>query len=119
MKMKIALSLLTLSGLSFAFVAAFYASQGKSEFFIEELGSYEISKGYGVDLFLDENERINIRHRTPKVTTKGSEGYIEPDSNWKLYVEDGTKLWLIRPDSVTLKYEFEKSGGNYGLFKLP
>lgn len=33
----------------------------KSEFFIDSLGSYEISENYGVDVFLAENGKINIK----------------------------------------------------------
>lgn len=59
---------------------------------------------------------LNIKYRRPSGSLQGTEGYISPETDWKLYVEDQTKLWLVSPDSVTLMYDFEKSGGYYGLF---
>lgn len=79
---------------------------------VEDLGRYHIGQGAEVHIFEDDNGLINVRHiRSNGNESVSVEGFVEPYSDWFVYIEGDKNFYLYYGDGVDLYYESEAESG--------
>ena len=84
---------------------------------IEHQGVYQLAEGASIEIFEDKNGLFNIRHTySDGNVSEWTDGIIEKETNWFIYVSNFDELWLAKEDDLILLYEEEKSSGSYSVF---
>lgn len=81
--------------------------------FIEDTGVFSIGCNAEIEVFVDKNSLLNIKH----TRTSGNESYfidgiIDSKAVWFIYVENCKRFYLYRDGRLDVFYETSKESGN-------
>ena len=90
------------------------------DFFITKPGEYALrGSSHLITVFLDKNEELNIRIVEPDRKVEWVDGFIDPDKNWLIYVDEINEIWLNYGDEVVFLYSFEDRSGSHSVNLYP
>ncbi|MGB6220931.1 hypothetical protein [Haloferula sp.] len=98
-------------------VAAWLQSQEKFEpILVAAEGNHPIDHSADIHVFTDDNDLLNISYSIDGSKQQWTRGFIDPKSDWFLYVYRRNEIWLVDDQDVILILDFDGASGNYGLF---
>ena len=72
------------------------------DFFITEVGDYKLKgDSHTISIYLDDNQKLNIRISEPGREVEWTDGVIDPNKNWFIYVDKINEIWLNHDDEVS------------------
>ena len=107
-----------LASLAFV-VAAVFWSHSQDDFepmLVATVGKHSIDKSADIHVFADDNDLLNITYSIDGSKQEWVRGFIDPNTEWFIYVSRRNEIWLVDDKDVTLIFDFDGGSGSYGLF---
>ena len=109
----LAVALLTILGMTFL-------PSKHEDFFITEVGEYPLKgRSHTITVFMDENQKLNVRTVEPNRKVQWGAGIIDPNKNWLIYVDKINEIWINHEDEVYYKYSLEDRSGTHSVNLYP
>lgn len=87
--------------------------KGKYETFIENIGNWSGPQKISITIFKDNNGLLNIRHtRSNGDFAVWDSGFMNPNSDWFVFVETSRRFWLFYGGNLYVIYEEKLSSGS-------
>ena len=92
----------------------------RENFFITQPGVYHLlGENITLEVYTDDNGYLNIKSTYPGKEGTWEDGWIDPDSDWFLYIERVNEVWLQHGEELDFIFEYEDVGGIYSLNQYP